>query len=73
MIIFILRWIIVLNLAYGAGRLITKIRMPSILGWMIVGMLLGPHAMKIMPQSILDAGTVSWRLCGCFPGLWNYF
>ncbi len=67
MIIFILRWVIVLILAYGAGRLITKIRMPSILGWMIVGMLLGPHAMKIMPQSVLDAGwyqtILMWMQC----------
>lgn len=67
MIIFILRWIIVLILAYGTGRLITKIRMPSILGWMITGMLLGPHAMKIMPQNVLDAGwyqtILKWMQC----------
>lgn len=30
--------------------------MPSILGWLIVGMLFGPHAFNLMPKSVLDAG-----------------
>ena len=56
MIINILRWIAVLALAFIAGKLMTKIKMPSILGWLIVGMLLGPHAVKLMPESVLNAG-----------------
>ena len=45
MIINILRWIAVLALAFVAGKLMTKIKMPSILGWLIIGMIFGPHAL----------------------------
>ena len=67
MIVNILRWIAVLALAFAAGKLMTKIKMPSILGWLIVGMLLGPHAVALMPQSILSAGwyktIIMWMQC----------
>lgn len=35
------RWIATLAIAFVAGKLMAKIKMPSILGWLIVGMLLG--------------------------------
>ena len=67
MIVNILRWIAVLALAFAAGKLMSKIKMPSILGWLIVGMLLGPHAVDLMPQSILSAGwyktIIMWMQC----------
>lgn len=41
--------------------------MPSILGWLIVGMLFGPHAINLMPKSVLDAGwyktIIMWMQC----------
>lgn len=41
--------------------------MPSILGWLIVGMILGPHAVKLMPQIVLDAKwyktIIMWMQC----------
>ena len=67
MIINILRWIAVLALAFVAGKLMTKIKMPSILGWLIAGMILGPHAIKLMPQSVLNADwyktIIMWMQC----------
>ena len=67
MIINIMRWIVVLALAFIAGKLMTKIRMPAILGWLIVGMILGPHAVKLMPQNVLNAGwyktIIMWMQC----------
>lgn len=67
MIIHILRWLAVLALAFGAGKLIAKIRMPAILGWLIVGMLFGPHAIKLLPQEVLNAGwyktLIMWMQC----------
>lgn len=48
MIIYIIRWILTLILAFLAGKLVTKIRMPSILGWLIVGILFGPHAIGLL-------------------------
>lgn len=67
MIINVLRWIAVLAFAFAAGKLMTKIKMPSILGWLIVGMILGPHAIKLMPQSVLNANwyitIIMWMQC----------
>ena len=66
-IIDVLRWIAVLALAFIAGKLMTKIKMPSILSWLIVGMIFGPHAVNIMPQSVLDASwyktIIMWMQC----------
>lgn len=67
MIFNILRWIAVLAIAFAAGKLITKIKMPSILGWLIVGMLFGPHAVKLLPADVLTAGwyktIIMWMQC----------
>lgn len=63
----ILQWLVMLILAFLAGKLISKIKLPSILGWLIVGMLFGPHAAGLMSQPVLDAGwykTISmWMQC----------
>ena len=67
MIVYLLRWAVTLAAAFLAGKLMTKIKMPSILGWLIVGMLLGPHALGLMPQALLDAGwyrtIIMWMQC----------
>ncbi|MGN0114566.1 MAG: cation:proton antiporter, partial [Acutalibacteraceae bacterium] len=63
----ILRWLAVLAIAFVAGKLMTKIKMPSILGWLIVGMIFGPHAVGLMPQAVMDAGwykvIIMWMQC----------
>lgn len=51
----LLRWIMVLVLAVLAGRLVSKIKLPSILGWLIIGMLCGPYALGLISQPVLDA------------------
>ena len=44
-----------------------KIKMPSILGWLIAGMLLGPHAIGLMPQELMHTGwyktVIMWMQC----------
>ncbi len=50
----ILRWLLVLGIAFLAGGLIKYAKLPSILGWLIAGMLLGPHALGLLPQALLD-------------------
>ena len=41
--------------------------MPSILGWLIVGMLLGPNALELMPHGVLDSQwyklVITWMQC----------
>lgn len=63
----LLRWLVVLALAALAGKLVSKIKLPSILGWLIVGMLFGPHALGLMPQTVLDAvwykTVIMWMQC----------
>ena len=67
MIVNICRWLAVLVLAALAGKLITKVKMPSILGWLIVGMFLGPNALGLMPQTLMDADwykiIITWMQC----------
>ena len=36
------------------GKLVSKVKLPAILGWLIAGMLLGPHALNILNQGIMD-------------------
>lgn len=53
--------------AFLTGKLITRLRMPSILGWLITGMLLGPNALGLMPQQIMDSQwyklIITWMQC----------
>ena len=67
MIFYVLRWICTLVLAFLAGKLITKLKMPAILGWLIAGMLLGPNALGLMPQEVMNSawyhGIITWMQC----------
>lgn len=56
MLIQILRLLIMVILALGIGKLVSKLKLPSILGWLITGMVFGPHAFAVMNQETLDAG-----------------
>lgn len=51
----VLRFIITIIIAYLVGKLVSKIKLPSILGWLITGMVLGPHAFSILNQEVLDS------------------
>ena len=67
----ILRLLAVMVLAFGAGKLASKLKMPVILGWLIAGMVLGPHALNLLDQQTLDAawfGSVE-HLLECVAGL----
>ena len=63
----ILRWAFVLLLAWVSGKLITKIKMPAILGWLIAGMFLGPYSLGILSAPTLSSGwykiTITWMQC----------
>lgn len=65
--ILLLRWMMVLALALMAGKLVSRIKLPSILGWLVIGMLFGPHALGLMPQQVLDAvwykTVIMWMQC----------
>lgn len=54
MIAFI-RLLLCVAVAYFVGKCFAKIKMPSILGWLITGMVLGPHALGLIDGIILNA------------------
>ena len=47
--------LVAIGIAFTAGKLIAKLRLPSILGWLIAGMTIGPHALNILGNSVLEA------------------
>ena len=63
----LLRWLAVLALAALTGKLISTLRLPSILGWLIIGMFFGPHTLKIISQEVLDTSwykvIIMWMQC----------
>lgn len=44
-------------LAFAAGKIVTKFKMPAILGWLLAGMAFGPHAFGLMGETLL---ATSW-------------
>ena len=52
--VLILRLLAAIVLAFIAGKLVSKLKLPSILGWLIAGMILGPHAVSLVNQELLD-------------------
>lgn len=68
MVIDFIRLILVVLLAFAAGKLASLLKMPAVLGFLIAGMVLGPNALGLLPQSILDAAAyktlISYLECG---------
>lgn len=54
MIGMIVQLIVAVLLAMLAGMLLSKIKLPPILGWLIMGMILGPHAVSLIGQELLN-------------------
>lgn len=55
MLLSLFRLCITVAVAFFAGKLVSKLKLPSILGWLITGMVFGPHALGVVDQQILDA------------------
>lgn len=55
MILSCFRLLLTIGIAFLASKLVSKVKLPSILGWLITGMVLGPHALSLMNQELLDA------------------
>lgn len=51
----ILRLLAAVILAFLTGKLMTKFKLPSILGWLLAGMVLGPYALKLLPDTLMNA------------------
>lgn len=55
MLLLILRWIATVLVALILGKLVSLIKLPSILGWLLAGIAFGPHALNLMPQQLLSS------------------
>lgn len=55
MAVSILRLLFSILLAFLAGKLISNLKLPSILGWLITGMILGPHALSLINNKLLNS------------------
>lgn len=67
----LLRLAVAIAIAFVAGKLISKRKLPSILGWLIAGMCIGPHALNLLNGSVLDSTwfDVSESVLECVFGL----
>ncbi|MGN0291496.1 MAG: cation:proton antiporter [Lachnospiraceae bacterium] len=63
----ILYWLATLLIAFLAGKAVSKLKLPAILGWLLAGMLLGPHAIGLLPDKVLDMAwykaVITWMQC----------
>ncbi|APQ72912.1 potassium transporter [Clostridium botulinum] len=55
MVLLILRLLLAVTVALFMGKLISKVKLPAILGWLIAGMILGPHAVGLVNETTLNA------------------
>lgn len=67
----LLRLAVAIAIAFVAGKLISKRKLPSILGWLIAGMCIGPHALNLLNGSVLNSTwfDVSESVLECVFGL----
>lgn len=53
-IVDILRLAIAIIIAFAVGKLLARIKMPAILGWLITGMVMGPHAIGLLSEPLME-------------------
>ncbi|MEG0328495.1 MAG: cation:proton antiporter [Erysipelothrix sp.] len=49
----IIRLLVAIGAAVALGKLVAKLGLPEILGWLIAGMIVGPHALGIVNDSVM--------------------
>lgn len=55
----VLKWIFSIVMAFAVGKLINKLRLPAILGWLITGIIVGPYAFSLVSDEL--TGTVWYQ------------
>lgn len=67
----ILKLLVSIGIAFFVGKAATKIKLPAILGWLVTGMILGPHLFGILGESLLSSQWyhVTVNLFECTLGL----
>ena len=55
MLMQILRFGLAMLAAFGVGKLVSKCKLPAILGWLLTGMVFGPYALSIVDTELMQA------------------
>lgn len=57
--------------AFFTGKAVSRLKLPSILGWLIAGMVLGPHGVNLLDNALLNSGpyTAMTHIFECAVGL----
>ena len=71
MVIGILRVLAIICVAFVCGKLVSNVRLPSILGWLIAGIVFGPYLAGVVTSDITNAlwYKVLIRFFECFAGV----
>ncbi len=54
-LVLLLRWLLTAGIAFLFGKVVAKFKLPSILGWLIAGMVMGPYALGLLPEALMEA------------------
>ena len=71
MLVAILRIISIICTAYACGKLVSKVKLPEILGWLIAGIVFGPYLAGVVTLDITDSlqYKIFIKLFECFAGV----
>lgn len=71
MIVSVLRVFAIVCVAFAVGRLVARVRLPAILGWLITGVVFGPYLAGVVSAKIVDAMwyKIAIKVFECFAGV----
>lgn len=71
MVIGILRFFAIICVAIICGKLVSKLKLPAILGWLIAGIIFGPYLAEVVTLEITSSMwyKVTIKLFECFAGV----
>lgn len=71
MIVSVLRVFAIVCVAFAVGRLVARVRLPAILGWLITGVVFGPYLAGVVSAEIVDAMwyKIAIKVFACFAGV----
>ena len=55
-LMLVVRLLVAIFIAFFVGKLVTRLKLPAILGWLIAGMIMGPFAMGLVNNELLNSG-----------------
>lgn len=51
----LIRWFIAICIAFIFGKIVSKFRLPSLLGWLLAGMILGPYGFALLSNDLVGS------------------